>query len=158
MKGIHKFDLLTTLSLSLVTFGVLGFFYYTIFIHENAIFNDDKLKKEFQDKMAKQGQEFVPPVDVPRLLINLQSKSSRLRFLELELSIETIDQESQKLVEKYDSIIKDSAINVVGKMTPEDLNSLSGKLLLEKRLKKKIREMTKERFISRIFYRRFVVQ
>ena len=158
MKGIHKFDLITTLSLSLVTFGVLGFFYYTIFLHENAVFNDDKLKKDFQDKLAKSNEEFVPPVNIPRLLINLQSKSSRLRFLELELSIETIDKASQKLVEKYDSIIKDSAISVVGNMTPEDLNSLSGKLLLEKRLKKKIREMTKERFISRIFYRRFVVQ
>ena len=56
--------------------------------------------------------------------------------MELELSIETLDKDSQQLVEKYDSIIKDSAIAVVGKMTPEDLNSLSGKLLLEKRLKK----------------------
>ena len=46
----------------------------------------------------------------------------------------------------------------VGKMSPEELNSLSGKLLLEKRLKKKIREMTHKNFISRIFYRRFVVQ
>ena len=158
MKGIHKFDLLTTLSLSLVTFGVLGFFYYTIFIHENAIFKDEELKNEFQDKIAKSEQEFITPVDIPRLLINLYSKSSRLRFLELELSIETIDKESQKLVNKYDSIIKDSAINVVSKMTPEDLNSLSGKLILEKRLKKKIRDMTKKNFISRIFYRRFVVQ
>ena len=158
MKGIHKFDLITTSSLSLVTFGVLGFFYYTIFLHENAVFNDDKLKKDFQDQITKSNEEYIPPVNIPRLLINLPSKNSRLRFLELELSIETIDKVSQKLVEKYDSIIKDSAINIVGKMTPEELNSLSGKLLLEKRLKKKIREMTKKRFISRIFYRRFVVQ
>ena len=158
MKGIHKFDLITTLSLSLVTFGVLGFFYYTIFIHENAIFNDDKLKKEYQDEVITKDKEFVPPVNIPRLLINLQSNNSRLRFLELELSIETLDLKSQKLVEKYDAIIKDVAINIVSKMSPEDLNSLSGKLLLEKRLKKKIRQMTNQRFISRIVYRRFVVQ
>jgi flagellar protein FliL len=158
MKGIHKFDLITVLSLSLVTFGLLGFFYYTIFLHENAIFNDDKLKKDFQEKMANNDKEFIAPINIPRLLINLKSKNSRLRFLELELSIETIDKASQKLVEKYGAIIKDVAINIVGKMSPEELNSLSGKLLLEKRLKKKIREITQERFISRIFYRRFVVQ
>ena len=158
MKGIHKFDLITTLSLSLATFGVLGFFYYTIFLHENAVFNDEKLKASFEKNMASQDKEFTPPIDISRILINLKSTTSRLRFLELELSIETVDLASQDLVKKYETIIKDSAINVVAKMGPEELNSLSGKLLLEKRLKNKIRERTNKNFISRIFYRRFVVQ
>ena len=67
MKGIHKFDLITTLSLSLATFGVLGFFYYTIFLHENAVFNDDKLKKDFQESLKESEKEYLKPVNIPRL-------------------------------------------------------------------------------------------
>ncbi len=118
--------------------------------------SDEELNKENKEKSAKEA--FTLPVPVDRVVINLPTKNSRLRFLELEMSIETIKESDQEKVKKYEPIIRDAAISVAGKMTPEELNSLSGKLLLEERLKKKIRETINQSIISRIYYRRFVIQ
>ena len=57
-----------------------------------------------------------------------------------------------------ETIIKDAAISVGGAMTPDELNSLSGKVMFEEKLKEKIRLATSRNIISRIFYRRFIVQ
>ena len=156
MKGIHKFDLITTASLTVVTLGVLGFFYYSINLYTPDTFSDEELHKQSKEKLLD--QSFLLPVPVERVVINLPTNKSRLRFLELEMSIETIKKDHQKKIEKIKPIIKDAAISIAGKMTPEELNSISGKLLLEERLKKKIRQTINESIISRIFYSRFVIQ
>ena len=158
MKGIHKFDLITSVSLSLITFAVLGFFYYTIILYTNATYSDSNLQESIVNKMSQEEKVFTPPIDMKRLVINLPSKTRRLRFLELELSFETLQKNNGNFLEKYGPLIKDVAIGEVGKMTPAELNSLSGKIILEQRLKTKIREKTQKNLISRIFYRRFVVQ
>lgn len=158
MKGIHKFDLITSISLSLVTFAVLGFFYYSIILYENATFSDKALQEDLSSKLEKEASVFTPPVNMKRLVINLPSKTRRLRFLELELSFETLLKDNKKFLENYEAIIKDATIDIVSRMAPEELNSLSGKIVLEQRLKQKIREKTQKNLISRIFYRRFVVQ
>lgn len=156
MKGIHKFDLITSVSLTAITLAVLGFFYYSISIYTPDTFSDEKLREKALNETTE--NSFLLPVPIERVVINLPTSNSRLRFLELEMSIETIKEEHQEKVKNLKPIIIDAAINIAGSMSPEELNSLSGKLLLEERLKRKIRQKTKQSIISRIFYSRFVIQ
>ena len=158
MKGIHKFDIITSGSMLIVTLLTLGFFYYSIDLYQKETFDDQSLKESASFEQKSKKSEFTEPYSMKRIVINLPSTTSRLRFLELEMSLETISPEQMNDIKNIETIIKDAAISVGGAMTPEELNSLSGKLIFEEKLKEKIRIATNRNIISRIFYRRFIVQ
>ena len=158
MKGIHKFDIITCGSMLIVTLLTLGFFYYSIDLYQKDTFDDKNLKDSISSDHKLKKYEFVEPYSMKRIVINLPSNTSRLRFLELEMSLETIKPSQMDKLKDMETIIKDAAISVGGAMTPDELNSLSGKVMFEEKLKEKIRVATSRNIISRIFYRRFIVQ
>ena len=158
MKGIHKFDIITCGSMLIVTLITLGFFYYSIDLYQKETFDDKNLKDSISSDQKLKKYEFVEPYSMKRIVINLPSNTSRLRFLELEMSLETIKPSQMDKLKDMETIIKDAAISVGGAMTPDELNSLSGKVMFEEKLKEKIRLTTSRNIISRIFYRRFIVQ
>ncbi|MAW07902.1 MAG: hypothetical protein CME61_06415 [Halobacteriovoraceae bacterium] len=158
MKGIHKFDIITCGSMLIVTLITLGFFYYSIDLYQKETFDDKNLKDSISSDQKLKKYEFVEPYSMKRIVINLPSNTSRLRFLELEMSLETIKPSQMDKLKDMETIIKDAAISVGGAMTPDELNSLSGKVMFEEKLKEKIRLATSRNIISRIFYRRFIVQ
>ena len=142
----------------IVTLITLGFFYYSIDLYQKETFDDKNLKDSISSDQKLKKYEFVEPYSMKRIVINLPSNTSRLRFLELEMSLETIKPSQMDKLKDMETIIKDAAISVGGAMTPDELNSLSGKVMFEEKLKEKIRLATSRNIISRIFYRRFIVQ
>ena len=73
------------------------------------------------------------------------------------MTIEPIDGVLIEDIEKHHIYIKDIAIEVAGQMKPSELNSISGKILLEEN-KKKVSKSYPRNLISRIYYQKFIVQ
>ena len=85
MKDIAKIDLLIISAFSIATLAITGLFYYTIHMAPKPLPKEkENLKKLTEITTAK---ELVKGIPIKRILVNLPSKSSRLRFLELELSL-----------------------------------------------------------------------
>jgi len=156
MKGIAKIDLLIVAAFSVATIAITGFFYYTIHMAPKALpvdkENFQNLRKTITPKSISTG------LPVKKILINLPSRTARLRFLELEISLFTFEENQKKDLEDKLPVLQDTIINVASKMQPEELNSISGKILLEERIKKQFHKKTNEKIISKIFYTKFVVQ
>ena len=68
--------------------------------------------------------------------MNLPARTARLRFLELEISLFPFKEKQKAKLEALTPILKDTIIDVSSKMSPDELNSISGKILLEERIKK----------------------
>ena len=156
MKGVAKLDLLIISAFSIATFAITGLFYYTIYMAPKPL---PKEKENFEKlREMKTSEELVTGIPVKRILVNLPSNTSRLRFLELEISLFPFKNDQKPKIEKKLPILKDTIINVVSKMEPDELNSISGKILLEERIKRVFHSNVDEKLISKIFYTKFVVQ
>jgi flagellar FliL protein len=92
------------------------------------------------------------------MTINLASEQTRLRFLDVEVHLLPFQEEGLKVLEQHKTKMFDIIIEVAGTLSPDELNSVSGKILLENRLKKKINEYLKNQVVREIFFSTFVVQ
>ena len=156
MKGVAKLDLGIIGAFTITTIVVTGYFYYTIFIQQKAL-PTDKENLEKLREIAKPN-ELMKGIPIKRVLVNLQSNTARLRFLELELSLFPIRETEAEKLKTLIPVLQDSIINISSKMSPDELNSISGKILLEERIKRNFHEKIGEKLISKIFYTKFVVQ
>ena len=156
MKGVAKIDILIVGAFSIATIAITGLFYYTIYMAPKSL----PKEKENLERLAEsiKPKSLIKGIPVKRILINLPSKSSRLRFLELEINLFPFQEEQKDKINQKLPILKDTIISVVSKMAPDELNSISGKILLEERIKRKFHKSVKEKLISKIFYTKFVVQ
>ena len=98
------------------------------------------------------------PVVFKEMVVNLYSRQRRLRFLNLTMNIEVYDEGQEKVVSFYKPVVIDSLIDIAGNMKPEDLNSVTGKMLLESRVKKKVNDFIKKSVIKKIYFSKFIVQ
>ena len=93
-----------------------------------------------------------------KLTVNLPSKNKRLRYLDVEIHLKPFKNSQLSSIEQKKSRISDSIIDIVSKMTPHELNTLSGKILLEQRIKSRINKLYPMPTIEKIFYSRFIIQ
>jgi flagellar protein FliL len=100
----------------------------------------------------------ITPVKMKKLTINLYSRKTRLRYLDLELNILTFIEKQKAFIKNNETIIADAIIEIAGDMTPKDLNSVSGKILLETRIRNHINDLFQKKVIKEIFFSRFVIQ
>jgi flagellar FliL protein len=141
---------------TLISVSLAGIFYYTTMVYVKPLPNN---KEEFEKMLAEtKVVEKVPGVEFEKVIVNLQSKTSRLRFLETTLTLIPFKKSQVGIIEGSKEIILDSIINVVGNMDPEELNTISGKLLLEERLKKNIEKTLSPDLIKEIYFSTFVIQ
>lgn len=98
------------------------------------------------------------PIVFKEKVVNLYSRQRRLRFLNLIMNIEVYDEGQEKIVGLYKPLINDALIDITGNMKPEELNSVTGKLLLESRLKSKVNALIKKPVIKKIYFSKFIVQ
>jgi flagellar FliL protein len=100
----------------------------------------------------------ITPVKLKKLTINLYSRQTRLRFLDVELNILPFSEGDKKVIKDKENIITDSVIRIAGNMTPNELNSVSGKILLESRIRNDVNQLLGKNVIKEIFFSRFVIQ
>lgn len=137
-------------------FGCLGVFVYTTKMYQKPL-PDEATEFDGLKEDAKKRTE-IPPYKMEKLTMNLYSTGSRLRFLDLELHLLPFTEEQTKLLDNHKAHLVDMIIEVVGDMSPDELNSISGKILLESRLKKRINDFMGSQTVREIFFSTFVIQ
>jgi flagellar FliL protein len=97
-----------------------------------------------------------------KITISLVPKSearvSRMHWLEIEVQLALFSESDTGFVKAYQAAVLDRIIEISSKMGPEELNTLSGKMLLEDRLKREINKALGKTVIKSIFFPRYVIQ
>jgi len=112
----------------------------------------EALKKNALENSALQ------PVPIKKFVVNLHSRSTRLRFLDLEMNILTFHEDQKPLVKANEHIFKDVVIDIASRLEPDDLDSVTGKILLENKIKKQVNAKLGQPVVKQIFFSGFVVQ
>lgn len=104
----------------------------------------------------------LKPVPIKKFVVNLHSRSSRLRYLDLEMNVLTFHPNQKELVKTNEHIFKDVVIQVASELEPSELDTVTGKILLEKRIKdranEKLKAFTNGPVVKQIYFSGFVVQ
>lgn len=116
-------------------------------------------------KNKAQASSQLTPVPIKKIVVNLHSKSTRLRYLDIEMNVLTFHEEEKEIVKASEHIFKDSVVEVASSLNPEDLDTVTGKILFEKKLKDKVNakiqqvnSQLSQPVVKQIFFSGFVVQ
>lgn len=158
MTGNRIIDAILGLLTLLITAGALGVFIYTEVVYQRPAVNDSVEMQNMMTDIA--ASESVPAVALGKITLNIQTDrpSSRLRFLDVEASIVPFSSAAATRIEGAKKQITDSFIDVASRMSPEELGSISGRILLESRLKKRIEMITGSQSVKEILFTSFVIQ
>lgn len=101
----------------------------------------------------------MKPVPIKKFVVNLHSRGSRLRYLDLEMNVLTFTEEQKALVKANEHIFKDAVIEIASHLEPDDLDSVTGKILLENKIKKAVNaKLGEQPVVKQIYFSGFVVQ
>jgi flagellar protein FliL len=151
---MQKILIIVNLVVALAAAGVV-FYAHNIIRPEptNQVAEEEALKKE----AAASTQ--IQPVPIKKFVVNLHSKSSRLRYLDIEMNVLTFHEDQKPIIKANEHIFKDVVIEIASHLNPEDLESVTGKILLESRIKKAVNARFGEQpVIKQIYFSGFVVQ
>ncbi len=147
--------ILMIVNLVVVVLGA-GLVYYSHFMIKpeptNQAAEEESLKKE----AAEKGK--LEPVAIKKFVVNLHSGSSRLRYLDLEMNVLTFHADQKEIVKSSEHIFKDVVVQVASQMEASDLDSMTGKLTFESRVKKAVNEKLGQQVVKQIYFSTFVVQ
>ena len=146
------------LVLSVFILGTLAALF--VFIYTKNEYRNPMLDVKIDPAETIKSSEQIIPVDynLGKLVINLPSRSGRLRFLAINTHLILYEKKMLPSVEKKKERILDTIINETGKLMPGELNSISGKIILEHRLKKNLNTLFQKKLIKDIHFSQFVVQ
>lgn len=101
----------------------------------------------------------IKPVPLKKFVVNLHSKSTRLRYLDIEMNVLTFHEDQKSLITENEYIFKDTLIEIASQLEATDLDSITGKILLENRIKKQVNsKLGDQPVIKQIYFSGFVVQ
>lgn len=130
------------------------------------IYSHTMIKKPQTDGNAEFGgliensmQEFQKaPVTLDEIVVNLYSRERRLRFLDTQMNIELFSEKDRAEVLAIKTHIFDALIDIAGNMKPSELNSVTGRILLENRIKKRVNSKVGRSLIKKIYFSKFIIQ
>lgn len=160
MTGKKLFDMILLGVMTLTTLAVIGLFYYTEKVYKRPPIDESKEREAF----LKEGNPKALPVfyKIEKMTVSLVPKDlsgiQRMRYAELEIHLVLFKSDDAGIIKTYLSVVQDKIITVASKMGPEELNSLTGKILLEDRLKKEINKSLGKPVVKSIFFSRYIVQ
>ncbi len=99
-----------------------------------------------------------PPVVLDEIVVNLYSREARLRFLDTQLNLVLYNEADRELALILKPHIFDALIDISGNMSPVELNSVTGRILLETRVKKRINQLVNKPVIKKILFSKFIIQ
>jgi flagellar protein FliL len=100
----------------------------------------------------------ITPVMFKKMVVNIHTEGTRLRYLEAEIGLLPFAESDKEGLKKAEYLLQDALIDIAGKMTPDELSSVTGKILLEGRLKKRLNEKLEATVIKQIYFTKFIVQ
>lgn len=98
------------------------------------------------------------PVTLDQITVNLYSRERRLRFLDTQMNIELFSEKDRVEVKAIKTHIFDALIDIAGNMHPDELNSVTGRILLENRIKKRVNSLVGRSLIKKIYFSKFIIQ
>lgn len=98
------------------------------------------------------------PISMDEMIVNLYSREARLRFLNTQMNIVLFNESDREFVTSIKVLINDALIDIAGNMKPEELNSVTGRILLENRVKNRVNKQVKRSVIKKIFFSKFIIQ
>lgn len=156
MTGNRTLDRILLITSAVVTLAATGLVIYShLYIKAPPIDQEQEIEKLKKQSMAISNSA---PLELKRVILNLPSRHTRLRYLEIQVNLETFHPEQKEFLTAKEYVIYDALIKIAGAMDPTDLNSVTGKILLEGRLKNYLNENFKDDVIKKIYFSKFVVQ
>jgi len=156
LTGKKLIDTILIGMMLLATLATAGVFFYTQYLYEKPLPNPE----EERLKMAEEAKTKLFPnsYKLDKLIINLPSRSSRLRFLDIQAYLIPFSSEATESFDKYKANIQDIVIEIASAMEPEELGTISGKILLESRMKKQINALYAKPLVKSVKFTDFVIQ
>ncbi|MCK5882997.1 MAG: flagellar basal body-associated FliL family protein [Bacteriovoracaceae bacterium] len=156
MTGSKLLDYIIMGLSTVATAGALALFVYTNMLFQRPTYDDGeefaKLEKESYQIQVKSAYK------IKKLIVNLKARSTRLRYVEMDLHLVPIKSRYVSVIEEKDAQIKDIIIDTAGRMRPDEINSVAGKILLETRIKKHINKYVGKPVVKEILFSKFIVQ
>lgn len=156
MTGNKTIDMALISLMTLASAAVLGLFLYTEMLYTKPLPDERTEKKKLIEEART--LNFKEAIKLDKLTINLPNERSRLHYLDLESYLIPFKSETRDLIDKKKAIIYDSIIDVASNMESDELNTVTGKMLFENRIKNRINEVLGGKKIKDIQFTVFVVQ
>ena len=160
MTGKKLLDFILLGVMILATLAVVGLFYYTEKVYKRPPIDENAEKKALLTSVDAKAIPTFFKVDkmVISLIPKNESANSRMRWLEIEMHFVLFEAHDLDLMKVNLPMVQDKIIDITSKMGPDELNSLSGKILLEDRLKREINTKLKKPVVKNIYFASFIVQ
>ncbi len=145
---------------------IAGFAFYVFYMSSVTLF--DRPTPDASAELAALKREgmalsFPRTYDLKSIVVNLKSRTKRLRFLEVDMHITPFDEMDTEKFETHKHILRDEIITLAGGMFPNELNSVTGKLVFEEKIKQRFNDalapiLGKKASVRRIYFTKFVIQ
>lgn len=156
MTGNKTIDTALVGLLTLASMATLGVFIYTEMVFKKPLPDEGK---ELEALKTDTEQAVAPEIyKLDKLIINLNSRGSRLRFLDVEIHLVPYKSNALETFDAQKAFIIDAVIDIASNMEPDELNTVAGKVLLEERIRRRLNDFFGKSLIKEIFFSRFVVQ
>lgn len=160
MTGKKLVDMILLGLMLLSTLAVVGLFYYTEKVYKRPPIDENAEKAALMEEVDSKTIPTFFKVD--KMTISLtpknESLNARMRWLEIEIHFVVFEPDDAGIMKAYLPVVQDRIIDITSKMGPEELNSLSGKMILEDRLKREINKALKKTIVKNVFFASFIVQ
>ncbi|MBP9680506.1 MAG: flagellar basal body-associated FliL family protein [Bacteriovorax sp.] len=160
MTGKKMLDTILLALMTITTLAVIGLFYYTEKVYKRPPIDENKEK----EALLKDGDPKAMPAfyKIDKMTVSLVPRDptggQRMRYVELEIHLVLFKAEEVGIIKTYQAMIQDRIITIASKMGADELNSLTGKILLEDRLKKEMNKSLSKPVVKSIFFSRYIVQ
>ncbi len=156
MTGKPLFDKILLGINALVALSAAGMVFYS----------HNVLKREPTDQKAEEtalvqtavAENQIQAYNFKSMVVNIYSEGTRLRYLDVELGVLPFKEADKAIIKDREYVFKNALVDIAGRMTPEELSSVTGKILLESRLKKTTNEALGAPVVKKIFFAKFIVQ
>lgn len=146
-------NIVIALNLLAIIFVFVAFYFGS---NLSPTFSNQKELKKFQDEsLANASAEII---SIPKLTINLASNKGKLHYLDTEIKIVPVSEKDSAEFKKIESQIMSIIIEVAGQFTPDQITSVSGKIILAEKIKQIINLRLDQKLVAKVLFTSFVVQ
>ncbi len=111
-------------------------------------------------KMLKElkGTIYPESYKLEKITVNLKSRRNKLRYLDTTIHLVPFNAKYIDLIDNQKSEVLDVIIDVSGRISPHEINTVLGKILYENRLKLGINKILSKNAVKDIYFSKFTVQ
>jgi flagellar protein FliL len=155
MTGNKKADLAIMITSLVASLAVMGVIAFRMFIFQKQLPDPQAL----QNLLIQERKDIdTGTFPMKKMIVNLQSRKSRLRFLDIKLDLMPFSRRDLDVLARNRHTIQDIIIDTASRMYPHELNKLTGRIILENRIKGQVQDRLGYPIIKNIYFSRFVIQ